>query len=61
MDENKADLCAGDRRNTQHKGKSIPEVDFEQLSGNQVLVRIRLGSEVYELRKTKAGKLVLNK
>lgn len=39
----------------------IPEFQFEGLSQGAACVRIKLGAEVYTLRKTRAEKLVLNK
>ena len=39
----------------------IPEFQFEGLSQGAACVRIKLGSEVYTLRRTRAEKLVLNK
>ena len=61
MAERQDDKSANDKRQTQHKGKSVPLFDFEEIFGNEVVVLIRLGNEVYELRKTKTGKLLLNK
>lgn len=39
----------------------IPEFQFERLSQGAASVRIKLGAEVYTLRRTRAEKLVLNK
>lgn len=61
MAERQDDRPASDKRQILHKGKSVPLFDFEELFGDEVVVLIRLGNEVYELRKTKTGKLVLNK
>ena len=61
MVERQDEKSANDQRHSQHKGKSVPLFDFEELFGDEVVVLIRLGNEVYELRRTKTGKLVLNK
>lgn len=61
MDRNSEGSLPDDRYLAEHKGKSTPVFDFEKLSGKELVVLIRLGNEVYELRKTKTGKLVLNK
>ncbi len=39
----------------------VLEHDYETLSDGQSVVHIRLGSEVYTLRRTQSGKLLLNK
>jgi hemin uptake protein HemP len=41
--------------------QSVPVYDFEVLSDGQRIVKIRLGGEVYSLRRTQGGKLLLNK
>lgn len=41
--------------------RSVPVYDFEALADGQRMVMIRLGSEVYTLRRTQGGKLLLNK
>lgn len=61
MAETHKDKTADDKRQTVHKGKPVLLFDFEELFGDEVVVLIRLGSEIYELRKTKTGKLLLNK
>ncbi|MCC6509484.1 MAG: hemin uptake protein HemP [Pirellulaceae bacterium] len=40
---------------------SVPYFKFEELFGDAQRVSIQLGDQVYELRRTRAGKLVLNK
>ncbi len=62
MDDNADSPTPGsDNRTAEHKGRSVPLFDFEELFGNQSVVLIRLGDQVYELRRTRTGKLVLNK
>ena len=41
--------------------QSVPVYDFEVLSDGQRIVKICLGGEVYSLRRTQGGKLLLNK
>ena len=40
---------------------ALPTYQFEQLSGESGAVHILLGDVTYVLRKTQAGKLILNK
>lgn len=42
-------------------GCALPTYQFEQLSGESGAVHILLGDVTYVLRKTQAGKLILNK
>lgn len=42
-------------------GCGLPTYQFEQLSGESGAVHILLGDVTYVLRKTQAGKLILNK
>ncbi|MEZ6132349.1 MAG: hemin uptake protein HemP [Planctomycetaceae bacterium] len=44
------------RSNHQH-----PEFDFDQLAQGEDIIHIRCGEEVYQLRRTRAGRLLLNK
>lgn len=41
--------------------QNVPVYDFEFLAEGQRMVMIRLSGEVYTLRRTQAGKLLLNK
>ena len=41
--------------------QNVPVYNFEVLADGQLMVMIRLGSEVYMLRRTRGGKLLLNK
>ena len=41
--------------------QNVPDYNFEVLADGQLMVMIRLGSEVYMLRRTRGGKLLLNK
>ena len=43
------------------KDQNVPIYNFEILADGQLMVMIRLGSEVYMLRRTRGGKLLLNK
>lgn len=67
MDDNRipqsmsAESLSDDRRLTQHKGKPVAIFDFEELSKHEPIVLIKLEEEVYELRRTRTGKLVLHK
>ncbi len=38
-----------------------PEFNFDQLAQGEDIIRIRCGEEVYQLRSTRAGRLLLNK
>lgn len=40
---------------------SVPVVQFEELAQGATSVQISIGAEIYVLRKTQAGKLILNK
>lgn len=48
--DNSSETCSG-----------LPTYHFEQLSGESGAVHILLGDVTYVLRKTQAGKLILNK
>lgn len=39
----------------------VPEFDYDELSGGSGIVHIRFGESVYSLRRTRTGRLVLNK
>ncbi len=47
--------------NTPEPASGLPTYQFEQLSGESGAVHILLGDVTYVLRKTQAGKLILNK
>ncbi len=47
--------------NPPESGSGLPTYHFEQLSGESGAVHILLGDVTYVLRKTQAGKLILNK
>lgn len=51
----------GTSDNPQEFGSGLPTYHFEQLSGESGAVHILLGDVTYVLRKTQAGKLILNK
>lgn len=51
----------GTSDNPPESGSGLPTYHFEQLSGESGAVHILLGDVTYVLRKTQAGKLILNK
>ncbi len=60
-DKRPADNCRPDLASDTPRANGPTMIDFDQISSGANSLLIRLGNEIYTLRRTQSGKLILNK